>query len=86
MKVETKIGTDDFSFEFSLPRSTNIFTDRYQTIWPTIKYLLKKKIMAYEAFKANEECFSVWDSVVEEEKKHVMVKEEGVSRLFGQIE
>lgn len=37
--------------EISLPKSNNIYAGRYKTIWPTIKHLLRKKVMQHPLFK-----------------------------------
>ena len=74
------------NFQILLPKSTNIFANRFQTIWPTIKYLIKKKLMRFNVFKDNEEPFSIWKNTSQEEKNHEKIQDENIKSFFGSIE
>lgn len=78
------------NFEIILPKRNNIFTGRFETIWPTMNYIFKKKIMNYWVFSQNEMNPPTVFKSGEQKKKtgkarKEYMKESTILKLFGPI-
>lgn len=53
LRVQLKCAGQQLNVEIELPKNNNIFRGKYETIWPTIKYLFRKKLMQFPLFNKN---------------------------------
>jgi L-rhamnose mutarotase len=72
--------------EIALSKNTNIYSGRYQTIWPTIRYLLKKKMIQCSIFREYENNLLQYRLINQGEYKKIMIKDEKLIELFGTID